>query len=593
MEKAVSIIILTWNGIEYTKQCLTALFENTIYKNYEVVVVDNGSKDGTIEYLESVQNRQPEKLHYIKNNKNLGFTRGNNIAIEKIKENDIVLLNNDVVIEQKDWLNKMQELAYQEETTGIVGCRMINQEGYVLHVGSYIRPDDMWGQQIGGGQKDLDQFCDNREVESVAFACVYIKQSLISKIGGLNEAFFSYFEDTDYCLRAKIAGFKTMYCGEVTILHYQNVSVDKNKQSFSKMFLKSQRTFKKLWKKEIERVYKKKILWYSNICAESIKTKHLKNTLLYLDENKINIALKERVIEPDILSREWTEHRIRLMRNRKRQNRSIEVYYEYHQPCLKKSKNYQISYSFFSTEEMTEEWLEYLKNADEIWVTSHANKKFLLEKKVVVPIYVYPQAVNIHYFYPKEKSLKKHNTYTFLFVIEKIEIDFLEYLLELQKEIFSKKRVSFLVYTRQPLSYQVQNFIKKKQEEGQAFFLGILVQIKEQEAERSMLYQYIDCLVIPKKNFLSAQEIVLETLACGIPVIMSMKEREQIELLKELQIGYDYQNQTEMILGIQKIYEEQEEVKEKMKYTAEKIRELYSYEKLTEQMAKHLQEIKV
>lgn len=72
-----------------------------------------------------------------------------------------------------------------------------------MHAGTYIYPETFWGQQIGGGQKDIGQYAEDRKVQGVVFACAYIKREIVDKIGGLNTKFFSYFEDTDYCLQVK------------------------------------------------------------------------------------------------------------------------------------------------------------------------------------------------------------------------------------------------------------------------------------------------------------------------------------------------------------------------------------------------------
>ena len=98
--KNVSIIILTWNGLSYTRQCLTSL-KDTLTPEATVYVVDNGSTDGTLEYLDTI-----DWIRVIRNGENLGFVRGNNVAIEQIKDDDIILMNNDIIVNQKDWIRQ-------------------------------------------------------------------------------------------------------------------------------------------------------------------------------------------------------------------------------------------------------------------------------------------------------------------------------------------------------------------------------------------------------------------------------------------------------------------------------------------------------
>lgn len=165
MNKKVSIIILTWNGLEFTKKCLDSLKDTVNDAMITTYVVDNGSTDGTVEYLKEL-----DWIRVIENKENLGFVRGNNVAINQIKDDDIILLNNDIIVEQADWVSVLQQTAYEKKDTGIVGCRLINEKREFLHAGTYICPETYWGQQIGGGQKDIGQYSDNREVEGVVFA---------------------------------------------------------------------------------------------------------------------------------------------------------------------------------------------------------------------------------------------------------------------------------------------------------------------------------------------------------------------------------------------------------------------------------------
>ena len=288
MKKKVTIIVLTWNGLDYTKPFLDSLWKNTEYDNYEVVVVDNKSTDGTVEYLEKLEN-----IHLIKNDENMGFVRGNNVALNQIKDGDVVLLNNDMLIEQKNWLERLNEVAYEDEKNGVIGCRLVNEKGQFLHAGTYIYPETFWGQQIGGGQKDIGQYGnENREVQGIVFACAYIKREVLDAIGGLNEAFFSYFEDTDYCLRARKAGYKCICCGDVTLLHYQNISTNINKVSFNDMFLKSQKTFKGIWKEDLANRYTDAMAWHTLVNFPSGYAVSAKNLMLSLDRKNIDIRYK-------------------------------------------------------------------------------------------------------------------------------------------------------------------------------------------------------------------------------------------------------------------------------------------------------------
>ena len=218
MRKA-TLIVLAWNRWDLTRKCLDTL-KATDLSGAEVIVVDNGSTDETPQALKAYS-----WARVITNPSNLGFVRGNNIGIVAADpDSDVVLLNNDLEFHQTDWLQHLRACAQAAPDAGIIGCRLRLPDGRLLHAGTFIVPDTMWGQQIGSLEKDFGQYSVTREVEGIVFACAYIKRELIAKIGGLSEDFQSYFEDTDYCLQARRAGFQTLLCGDVTLVHNEHGS---------------------------------------------------------------------------------------------------------------------------------------------------------------------------------------------------------------------------------------------------------------------------------------------------------------------------------------------------------------------------------
>jgi len=220
-DRPVCIIILAWNGVSYTRACLESLRAKTEFDDYRVIVVDNGSSDGTGEYLASL-----DWVTVVRHSGNLGFMRGINQAIRRCPPDcDILLLNNDTEIIQADWLRRMQHCALSAADIGIVGCRLRRPSGILQHAGAYM-PPTYWGQQTGSGEPDINQFHRDRDTDAVVFACAYIKRGVIDEVGLLDEAYVSYFEDTDYCYRAREAGYRTVCCGSVTVLETDRIPAD-------------------------------------------------------------------------------------------------------------------------------------------------------------------------------------------------------------------------------------------------------------------------------------------------------------------------------------------------------------------------------
>jgi len=214
----VSIIILNWNGLEDTLECLESLKKIT-YPNYEVIVVDNGSDGNDADIL---LKKYGEYIHVIKNDKNYGFTGGNNIAIKYVLKKDaeyILLLNNDTIV-APDFLSRLIEVAAGNPKIGLLGPKI-----YL-----YSEPNRIW---FAGGKISFLSTHSNRgymaidrgqfdKVEAVDFlsgSCMLIKRGVLECAGLLDPIFFFSFEDTDFSLRSIMAGFTNVYVPSSKIWH--------------------------------------------------------------------------------------------------------------------------------------------------------------------------------------------------------------------------------------------------------------------------------------------------------------------------------------------------------------------------------------
>ena len=285
-EHSVTIIIVTWNWLDYTRRCLQTLRSVTEHASYRVIVVDNGSTDGTLRYLESLP-----WVTCISNGENLGFARGNNIGIAAADAtSDVLLLNNDTEICQADWLVRLQATVYASPAFGLAGCRLRRPHGMLQHAGTYM-PPTYSGQQFGAGEQDVNQFNTDRIVEGVVFACVYIKRETLDKVGFLDESYVSYFEDSDYCLRARALGYDTVCCGSATVLHHENVSTRINNVDHEKLYRESQRTFRLIWERELEEQrYARQLAWHSLtnfVTGYALSSREL---LLALDRQRVEMS---------------------------------------------------------------------------------------------------------------------------------------------------------------------------------------------------------------------------------------------------------------------------------------------------------------
>ncbi len=210
----VSIVILNWNGKSYLQQCIASLWKNTNYKNFEIIVSDNGSTDGSIAVLQGLKRRG--KVHkLVLNEKNLGFGGGNNIGIMAAEGDYIFLLNNDTRA-TKDWLLPLVEQAKKDESIGIIGPWFPDAD----HKETIFGPGFVDNKGIS-----RNAFIKEGEGEMVSGGAFFIKRKAVDKIGLFDERFFPiYFEDADYCARARKAGFKIWFTPKSKIIHFESAA---------------------------------------------------------------------------------------------------------------------------------------------------------------------------------------------------------------------------------------------------------------------------------------------------------------------------------------------------------------------------------
>jgi GT2 family glycosyltransferase len=220
----VSIIIVTYNGLnETTAPCLESIFRETTRDDFEVIVVDNNSSDNTAGYLAELGKREP-KLKYILNTSNRGFAGGNNDGIKIASGDYIVLLNNDTLV-TGNWLEGLLKPFSVDPTIGMVGpvSNFVVNEQQIFTTGS--TPEDIIAEGRCWTEKSRGKMFDT---EKLVFFCVALRKDVLEKVGTLDEGFgLGYFEDDDYCIRVKNAGYRMICTEEVFVYHKGGASFDK------------------------------------------------------------------------------------------------------------------------------------------------------------------------------------------------------------------------------------------------------------------------------------------------------------------------------------------------------------------------------
>lgn len=219
-----SIIIPTYNKIELTKKCLKSLFLNT-KGDFEIIVVDNASGDGTKEYLQ-----KEERVTKIYNSKNVGFSKANNRAAKSAKGEILVFLNNDTEV-QPGWIEGIEKIFNEEKNIGAVGVKMLFPDGKIQHAGVVISEDHIPRHIYRLFPAKDPKVNKKREFQAVTAACIAIPKIVFEKIGGFDEGFTNGLEDVDLCLKIKKAGYRIVYQPESVVIHHESASPDRNKHT--------------------------------------------------------------------------------------------------------------------------------------------------------------------------------------------------------------------------------------------------------------------------------------------------------------------------------------------------------------------------
>lgn len=248
----VSIIILCYNKIEYTLKCLDALFANTVYKNYEVIVVDNASVDETPVLLETYG----DKIKFIHSKSNLGFVGGNNLASDYAKGEYLVFLNNDTEV-KPNWLIYLYKTFMIHPDAGAVGSMLIYEDGVLQEAGGIIFKDAT-GWNYGKGKSAIDShFSFVREVDYCSGAALMVKKDLFLQHGKFDERFTpAYFEDTDLCFGIRKLGYKVYYCPFSIVVHHEGITAGTDlSKGFKRFQLLNTPKFIDKWKRELALQY--------------------------------------------------------------------------------------------------------------------------------------------------------------------------------------------------------------------------------------------------------------------------------------------------------------------------------------------------
>jgi GT2 family glycosyltransferase/glycosyltransferase involved in cell wall biosynthesis/Flp pilus assembly protein TadD len=239
----VSVVILTYNALDYTKRCVDSLLEHTNYP-HEIIFVDNGSTDGTKDYLRGVVASNPN-YQLIDNKTNRGFAAGNNQGVRAARGTYVLLLNNDVLVGD-GWLESMVSALERDERIGMVGpiTNYISGRQRLTDI-PYQRDDEFYGFATTVRTANRGKVTPRRRIAGFA---ILTRKALFDELGGLDESFGSgNYEDDDFCLRAREKGYAIMVDESTYIHHFGSRSFTENQIDYGASLKKNEQLFRTKW----------------------------------------------------------------------------------------------------------------------------------------------------------------------------------------------------------------------------------------------------------------------------------------------------------------------------------------------------------
>ena len=219
----LTIIIVNWNTAELLLQCLESIYQAEIKLIYEIIVVDNGSTDNSI----SIISKKFPGVRIISNNRNLGFAKANNQGISEGKGRYFLLLNSDTLV-LPGALDKLVHVADTRSDVGVVGPKLLNMDGTLQR--SWANFPTFWSEIIGknfGNPRSVAEFPFAFEVDWLGGACILVRSETVMEVGMLDEDYFMYSEETDWCFRMNKNGWKVWYVSNAEIYHLGGGSANK------------------------------------------------------------------------------------------------------------------------------------------------------------------------------------------------------------------------------------------------------------------------------------------------------------------------------------------------------------------------------
>jgi GT2 family glycosyltransferase len=232
MRNSISVIIPSWNSKQFLDSCINSILKQTVAP-LEILIVDNGSNDG---FIESVATAYP-LVKVVFNGENLGVATAWNIGARISQGSILGFVNQDIEF-RGDWLEQIECAIELYSRNAIIGSKLMYPDGKTIqHAGGEIHYPTAVTHHRGKGRLDIGAFEDNMDVDYVTGAAFAMSRELFDAVGGFDQRFYpAYFEDVDFCVRARILGYHVVYFPKAVAVHHESTSLGKGSVDFLRAY---------------------------------------------------------------------------------------------------------------------------------------------------------------------------------------------------------------------------------------------------------------------------------------------------------------------------------------------------------------------
>ena len=256
-EPLISILIPNNNHIPELSRCIDSIFQKSTYQNFEIIIIENNSNQETFDYYKTIEENPKIKIVNYGSCKEFNYSKINNFGARYASGEHLLLLNNDIEVISPDWLQEMLMFS-QRKDVGAVGAMLYYPNDTLQHAGVIIGIGGVAGHAFKyfprktGGYFGRAAYAQN--YSAVTAACLMLRRSVFDEIGGLNESFKVAFNDIDFCMRIRKAGYLIAWTPFAELYHHESISRGtENTPEKQARFLSETCRFQSIWKEELER----------------------------------------------------------------------------------------------------------------------------------------------------------------------------------------------------------------------------------------------------------------------------------------------------------------------------------------------------